>query len=559
MRFLRHFSLAFLLGILYNLCMKTTENLLTKQQLNDCSKEQLITICGVLMDQIKELSDQLEHLTQQINLAQHKRFGSSSEKDQYTDGYEQAAFCFNEAEAISKTDAVEPEYEDIVPRSYRRRKSKGKREADFSDLPVVHIDHKLSDDEKFCTECGDSLKVINTEKSSYLRFIPAHFEKEEHEVYVYGCEDTTCSNIVRATKDPSLLRGSVATPSIVAAIMNGKYVNSVPLARHENEFSRYGVNLSRQTMANWMIRCSEEYLSLLYDEMKKQLMLYKVIQADETRVQVLREKDRQASTQSWMWVYRSGEFCKDPPIILFDYQMSRGGYHPKEYLKEYSGYLTADGYEAYHGLPDNIVVSGCLGHARRKYDEILKSIPEKDRRGSVADEAIKRIGLLYKIEALIKDKSEEERFKIRMQQSKPILDDYFRWLKSMTGAINNGSMIGKAINYSLNQQEYLERYLLNGMIPIDNLATERSIRIFATGRKNWLFCNTPNGAVTSAIIYSITQTAIANGLKPYEYLVHVFETIPKHYMGTNRDFIKDLMPWSEDIPENCKSKKQIKK
>ena len=172
---------------------------------------------------------------------------------------------------------------------------------------------------------------------------------------------------------------------------------------------------------------------------------------------------------------------------------------------------------------------------------------------------MKRIGLLYKIKALIKDKSEEERFKIRMQQSKPILDDYFRWLKSMTGAINNGSMIGKAINYSLNQQEYLERYLLNGMIPIDNLTTEISIRIIATGRKNWLFCNTPNGAVASAIIYSITQTAIANGLKPYEYLVHVFETIPIHYMGTNRDFIKDLMPWSEDIPENCKSKKQIKK
>jgi transposase len=556
----RHFFVLVFIAIepeiWYTFHMKTTnENILTEQQLNACSREQLLSICKILMDQNKEISNKLEYLTQQINLANHRRFCSSSEKDKYPEGYEQTAFCFNEAEAVSNACATEPEYEEVVPKPYRRKKQKGKRETDLAEFPVVHIEHKLSDEEKFCSECGKILKILTTETTSYLRFVPAHFEREEHEVYVYSCEDSKCGNIVRAQKDPSLLRGSIATPSIVAAIMNGKYVNSVPLARHESEFERYGVHLSRQTMANWMIRCSEEYLSLIYDEMKKHLLLHKVIQADETRVQVLHEENRKATTDSWMWVYRSGELCDGPPIILFNYETTRGGYHPKEFLKEYSGYLTADGYQAYHNLPESIVVSGCLCHARRKYDEILKSIPEKDRKGTVADEAIKRIGLLYRIESLIKDKSADERREIRLKQSKPILDAYFQWLDSMSQAINNGSMIGKAINYSLNQREYLEHYLLDGSIAIDNSATERSIRIFATGRKNWEFCNTPNGARASAIIYSITQTAIANGLRPYEYLVHILENIPKHYMGTSRDFLKDLLPWSEKIPENCKSKK----
>lgn len=465
--------------------MKTTnENILTEQQLNACSKEQLLSICKILMDQNKEISNKLEYLTQQINLANHRRFGSSSEKDKYPEG--QMSFCFNEAEAFSNVGSAEPEYEEVVPKPYKRKKQKGKREIDLAEFPVVHIEHKLSDEERICSECGKILKVVTTETTSYLRFIPARFKREEHTVYVYGCEDSKCGNMVRAPKEPSLLRGSIATPSIVAAIMNGKYVNSVPLARHESEFERYGVHLSRQTMANWMIRCSEEYLSLIYDEMKNHLLSSRVIQADETRVQVLHEENRKATTDSWMWIYRTGELCNGPPVILFNYETTRGGYHPKEYLKKYSGYITTDGYQVYHNLPENIVVSGCFCHARRKYDECLKSVPEKHRKGTVADEAIKRIALLYKIESLIKDKSAEERYEIRLKQSKPILDAYFQWLDSMSGAIDTRSMIGKAINYSLNQRQYLENYLLDGNIAIDNLASERSINTYLCHRKSKL-------------------------------------------------------------------------
>jgi len=199
------------------------------------------------------------------------------------------------------------------------------------------------------------------------------------------------------------------------------------------------------------------------------------------------------------------------------------------------------------GLPEDVVISGCMAHARRKYDECLKSVPQESRKGTTADEALKRIALLYKIEALLRDKSTEQRYEERLKQSKPILDAYFEWLKSIAGTIDSGSMIGKAINYSLNQQNYLERYLIDGSISIDNSAAARSIRIFATGRKNWEFCNTPNGARASAIIYSITESAKANGLKPYEYIVHILETIPKHYAGTSRDSLQDLLPWSDKL------------
>jgi len=530
--------------------------LFSEEQLNECSRDDLLSIVKILMAQNIEVCNSLDLLTEQIRLYNHQRFGSSSEKLEYADGCEQMSLLFNEAEATADLNAEEPEFEEIVPKSYKRKKSKGKRETDLSDFPVVRIEHDLSDDEKVCSVCNRDLKEITVEINKRLRLIPAHFEVEEHAVHVYGCQDSSCGNIVRAENEPSLLRGSIATPSVVAAIMNGKYVNSLPLARQESEFNRNGVNLSRQTMANWMIRCSEDYLTLLYDEMKKHLLTSGALQADETRVQVLNEKGRKATTQSWMWIYRTGELCKEPPVILLDYETTRAGYHPKNFLLEYSGFLTVDGYEAYHNLPDTIIVSGCFAHARRKFDDYLKSVPAEYRKESVAQEALRRIAILYKIEESMAGKTAEERYEARLKYSKPVLDDYFDWLKSLSKGVDSGSLIGKAINYSLNQRKYLENYLVSGLIPIDNNASERIAKIFATGRKNWLFCNTPSGATASAVIYSITETAKANNLKPYDYLVHVLDTIKNHYTKTDRSFLKDLLPWSDKIPTSCKSEKK---
>lgn len=453
-----------------------------------------------------------------------------------------------------KLESKEPEFEEIVPTPYRRKKHKGKRDEDLSSFPVVIVEHKLTDEELNCKKCDGILREMTTEKYKLLKFVPAHFEVEEHVVYVYSCQ--VCESVVRAPRPQTLLKGSIDTPSIVASIMNAKYVNALPLYRQEQEFLRYGVNLSRQTMANWMIRCAEEYLSLIYTRMKASLLSSSVIQADETRVQVLKEENRKATSESWMWIYRTGEYACENPIILFEYQMTRHSYHPKEFLSGFQGYITTDGYSAYHCLPQGITVSGCWAHGRRKFSDCLKGLDPKSQKGTVAAEAMKRIGLLYKIESILSEKTVNERYDERLKQSKPIIDTFFEWVELVSIGVPGNSLLDKAFTYMKNQKEYLYTFLLDGRLSIDNNATERSIRPFAIGRGNWLFCDTPNGAEASAIIYSIVETAKANKLKPYDYFVYLLKEIPEHYLGNSLDFLDKLLPWSDSIPASCKSAKK---
>lgn len=531
------------------------KNALSDTQLNQLSKEQLLLLCRVLQEKNAEFEKRLDFLTEQIALSQHHRFGSSSEKLPYADEAQQLGF-FNDVEAeAAKASGLIPEEDTIDVNSHKRKKEKGKRDLDLSNFPVVRIEHMLTEEEQICSDCHKALKLVTTESYKYLKYIPAHFETEEHVVGVHSCVDSSCGHMVRASKDPSLLRGSIATPSLVSAIMNAKYVNGMPLNRQEAEFARNGVNLDRQKMAYWVVRCSDEYFSLLYDEMKKHLLQCRYNQADETRVQVLHEDGRKATTESWMWVYRTSEKVHDPPVILFSYEQTRGGFHPREFLAGYKGYLTTDACPSYRKFPAEIIVTGCMVHCRRYFHDALMTIDEPKRKGTVAEEAIKRIAMLYQIETMSKEKSADERLKARQEQSKPLLDAFFAWLKDMESAADSKSLIGKAINYALNQQEYLQRYLLDGNIPIDNSATERAIRPFAQGRRAWLFCNTPNGANASATIYSIVETAKANGLHPYNYMTHILETMPKHMNGNSRDFIHDLLPWSNKLPDKCSVKK----
>ena len=533
--------------------MKMTEKFpFIKDQLNNLSKDQLVSLCGLLMDKNEEYESRLDYLTEQVLLTRKQKFGPSSEK--LEDGAEQMSLFFNEAEAIAQTSEESLEETVEIP-SHKRKKKKGKRDTDLSQFPVVMIEHKLSNDEMSCEKCGCDLKVVKKEKRSYLRFVPAHFETEEHIIYVYACKDHACGHMVRADKDPSLLRGSIATPSLVAAIMNGKYTNGMPLARQEAEFKRYNVCVTRQQMAYWMIRCSDEYLSLLYNAFKDQLLQCKYIHCDETRVQVLHEDGREATTQSWMWTYRTGILQEGVSIVLFNYEKTRAAYHPKAFLEGYKGHLTTDGYAAYHSLDEEIQVTGCMAHCRRKFNDALTIIPKDKHKGTLAYEVMKRIALLYQIEDLAEGKTADERLKMRQEESKPIFEALFDKLNEVLPATDSKSKISEAIRYALNQKSYLEKFLEDGNIPIDNNACERAIRPFANGRKAWLFCNTANGAEASAIIYSIVETAKVNNLRPYDYLKHVLEVMPKHIDGTDRSFIQDLLPWSDKLPVSCRVKK----
>ncbi|MCD7866717.1 MAG: IS66 family transposase, partial [Clostridiales bacterium] len=259
------------------------------------------------------------------------------------------------------------------------------------------IEYKLPDDQLHCPNCGTRYKVVTKESVKRLKFVPARFEVVEEVTYIYSCP--RCGMMKRPEETPPLFKGSIAPPSLVAGIMNAKYVNGMPLARQEREFARYNLKLSTKTMANWIIQSADRYLQPLYELMKEELLRSGYLHGDETRIQVIDEPDQKGSTQNWMWVYLTDEYSGSPRMVLFQYERTRGGYNPVEFPgEEFQGYFTCDGYQAYHSLPERITVTGCMAHARRRFDEALtvlkKDFTKEQLKETTAYEAVSRIGML---------------------------------------------------------------------------------------------------------------------------------------------------------------------
>lgn len=542
------------------------EPIFTDEQLNTMSRENLIELMKIMRDQqrktetkmqlMEEKQKELEFLnallSDRLTLAQRRRFGASSEK--YADGYEQLNL-FNEAEAAAEMEDTKTEETEIP--SHKRKKRAGKKEEDLSSFEVTErIEYKLTGEDRYCPDCGKKYKVVTKETIKRLKFVPARFEVVEEISYVYSCPE--CGAMKRMEKVPALIKGSIATPFLVAGIMNAKYVNGLPLARQEREFPRYNLKLSTKTMANWIINCADRYLKLLYARMKEEFLKSRYIHCDETRLQVIDEPEQCGSTQNWMWVYLTDRYSEAPQMVLFDYERTRAGYHPKTFLGEqFEGYLTCDGYQAYHGLKDSITVSGCFTHARRRFDAALtalkKDFTKEQLQGTVAYQAMARIGILYKIEELIQDKPAEERYQERQKQALPVVDTFFEWLHSMEDSVDRSSLIGDAILYALNQETYLRRYLEDGHLSIDNNSAERAIKNFAVGRRNWLFSKSIRGADASAIVYSITETALLNGLKPYLYLTYILDQLRRIGPFPKAEELDRLLPWSKELPEELRT------
>ena len=534
----------------------------TEEQLNTLDKSFIVNLFLQLQDQndklsgeVQELNKKMEVLIEQITLANKNRFGRSSEKTMDTS---QICFMevdgtivfFNEAEAISDLDAEEPDTLENKPA--RKPKTVGKKEADIKDLPVNIINHYLTDEELVAEFGENGWKQLPDAISKHYRFIPAKVEIDEHHVGVYASK--TDDRIIKADHPKALLHGSLVSPTIAAAIMNGKYVNAVPLYRLEQEFSRYGLAITRQNMANWMIRLGESYLAVLYDYLHKKLYDYHVIQADETPV-LVNHDGRSAGSKSYMWVYRSGHLYTDKQIVLYDYHKTRNSSHPREFLSNYSGICVTDGYQVYHTIEkecEDLQIAGCWVHARRKFDEALTVIPKAHRNKSDAFLVIKQIQAIYREEGKLNELSSEERLTQRQLVIKPLVDALFAYLKKMEPTVPASGQLRKAYTYILNQEKYLRVFLEDGEVPIDNNASERAIRGFCIGKKNWQMIDTINGAHSSAIIYSIAETAKANSLKPYDYFVYLLEEIPKHMEQKDRTFLEDLLPWSKKLPEGIR-------
>ncbi len=317
---------------------------------------------------IKEQACKIQWFYEQIRDNNRRLYGQSSEQV----APEQLNF-FNEAEAISNEKLKEPEIEEIT---YRRKKKKGKREIDLSALPEEVIVYELDESECNCPNCSGTLEKFGQEERHTLEYIPASFKHIREITVKYICRECQKNDettIVRAKAPKALITGSIASPSLVAGVMNGKYVNAMPLYRQEKEFKRNGIFINRQNMANWVILCANRYFETIYERMRESLLTRDVLAADETTPQVLKEPDRKPSTDSYMWVYRTVE--KEKPVVLFDYQMTRAKKHPENFLGDFKGYLHCDGYQCYHALSKDIIIVGCFSHVRRYFETAWKLIP----------------------------------------------------------------------------------------------------------------------------------------------------------------------------------------
>ena len=534
----------------------------TEEQLNTVDKSLLIQMflnqqeqLETLTAEVRSLNEKMQLMMEQMVLANRNRFGRSSEK--MTDA-SQISFMevdgtivfFNEAEAVCNLDAPEPEQLEVpTPRPVKK---KGKKEQDMSGLPIERIDHYMTEEELTAEFGKNGWKQLPDAISRRYRFVPAKVEVEEHHIGVYS--DKKDGHMVKAKHPRGLLHGSTVSPTLAAAIINGKYVNAIPLYRLEQEFRRYGLAITRQNMANWMIRLGEEYLSVLYDYLHQKLYDYHVIQADETPV-LVNHDGRPAGSKSYMWVYRSGYMYPEKQIVLYEYQRTRNASHPREFLKDYSGICVTDGYQVYHTLEkekEDLTIAGCWVHGRRKFEEVLATIPAEGKKESVAYLVMKQIQAIYREEGKLKDLPSQERLAQRQVVIQPLVDALFAYLKQKKDQIVVKGKLKAAFTYLLNQEKYLRVFLNDGDVPMDNNASERAIRGFCIGKKNWEVIDTINGAKTSAVIYSIAETAKANNLKPYEYFEHLLTVIPEHMEDTDRSFLEELLPWSPALPKNIR-------
>ena len=385
---------------------------------------------------------------------------------------------------------------------------------------------------------------MGEKKSEKLVFIPAQIKVIETVRPQYGCRHcekmATKVQIKIAPVPSSPIPKSIATPSLLSQIITSKYQYSLPLYRQETMFKQHGIDLNRKTMSEWMIKSSTLFKPIV-DYLHQQLLKQPVIQADETTLKVIHEN----KNKCYMWVYCSGTDSpsnngdnKTKNIVLYDYQASRAGSCAVDYLKGFNGYLQADGYAGYEQVDADLI--GCMAHARRKFVEAKIAQP-KNKMGR-ADIAIKEIAKLYGIEKQIKGLPANEKHKIRQEKSLPLLNDMKEWLDKSIRQVLPKSAIGKAIQYSLNQWGKLSGYIKSGDINIDNNRAERAIKPFVIGRKNWMFCNTTSGANASAVLYSLIETAKANGLTPFNYLMFLLEELPKQ-----PENLDDLMPWNVEL------------
>lgn len=518
----------------------------TISQLNKAMSEQTELIRS-LRQIIEEKTEHEKVLQEQIDYLTKKLFGSSSEKKAVE--IPGQLNLFNEAE--QEQDSVSAEEEETATVKAHTRKKKATNADTFKGIKVNKIVIPLAEEDKACPVCGTQMERIGEE---YIRreliFIPARCEINEYYSENYGCPnckqglgDTEKPVIVKSQAPAALIGKSFASSSAVAWTEYQKFANAIPLYRQEKDWLQYGATISRTTLANWIIYCSEHYFQPLYDYFHRELLKRSFAMADETRIQVLHEPGREPQTQSFMWVFRNGEDGL-PKIILFNYSPTRNGDNAVEFLKGFHGYLETDGYQGYNKVP-GIKRCSCWAHIRRYFVDAIPKGKQLDFR-QPAVQGVRYCDQLFQLEELIDKRSagdHEKRRLLRLEKEKPVLEAFWSWLDAQHPVRN--SRLDKAVTYVQNRRDSAETYLEDGRCSFSNNLSENAIRPFTVGRKNWLFSSTVDGAQASAVTYTMVEMAKAHDLNIYEYLKYVLDQRPDSTWSDEQ--LSQLAPWSEKL------------
>src|SRR5574338_668966 len=490
-------------------------------------------------EQQKAFDARILELYEKIRLARQRLFGRASE------AHAGQGWLFNEAEALLEAASEASEAAPLpaaaateAGKEARPPRPRGKRAPLPAELPRIEVIHALPEAERMCA-CGTPMVEIGEEVSEQLDIVPMQVRVLRHIRKRYACPKGDAAP-ASAPAPAQVLPKSNASNDLLAMLLTTKYVDGLPLARFEYVLARAGVAVPRQTLARWAIGTAQA-LQPIANLLRDTLLESDILHMDETPVQVLKEPGRAPTAKSQMWVSRGGPPGK--PVILFDYDPSRAQAVPLRLLEGWKGYLMADGLESYGaiGIKEGVTRLGCWVHARRRFVEAARLMPAG--KTGRAHEALAFIGKLYAIEKdYCRDLSAAERGAIRQSRSRAVCDGLRRWLDEVLPTVPPSTALGQALGYLHNQWPRLVRYVERGDLPIDNNPAENAIRPFVVGRKAWLFADTPAGAHASALIYSLVETAKANGFEPYTWLRTVLRNLPS---ATTAEHFEALLPWNQ--------------
>lgn len=431
--------------------------------------------------------------------------------------------------------------------TYRRKKSKGRRQKIFDDFIPEEKHHTLEGEGLYCSDCHSLLKEIGASCARQeLVFIPAQLKRIDHIQHSYKCEKCSQENasdrIIKAPVSKAPLAHSLGSASIIAHTIYQKYVLKVPAYRQENDWKQIGLPITRKEITNWQIKVCDYYLQSIYDLLKQKLIKQDILHADETPYNVI-ESD---SSKTYYWTFLSGKH-NEQGITLYHHG-SRKGQEAIDFLNGFKGYLHCDQYQAYKML-DNVTLVGCWAHLRRKFVDASPNSPDNE---SIAQKAIAFVDQMFRLERSFEHLSTKERFEERQKQLKPMIDSFFTWCHKHQSKVLKNSKLGTAFAYSLGHEEAFRNVLKDGNLVLSNNMAERSIKSIVMGRKNWLFSTSYHGAKSVAIIMSILETAKRHKLNTEKYLTYLLEKLPNKESLADLTQLEAFLPWSKEVQANCR-------